>query len=194
MIVWVRACVRACVCACLCVCACVRVCVRACVCVFDCVYACSYDVFSNTESDYGNTICQTLAFTKDSVYIIPITFQNAMGKVMIPALKHVARISFGPEQHLTTNVAACEFTTTGSTSAVTANSTRKENGNSADRVYLCRAELTREMNKQYYLVLIQYIYLLYIVRVMTSGISFSITPYIGKLCQIMQLAYGVFLH
>ena len=75
------------------------------------------------------------------MYIIQITFQNAMGKAMIPAWKHVARISFGPERHLTTNVAACEFTTTGSTSAVTANSSRKENENSADRVYLCHAEI-----------------------------------------------------
>ncbi|KAI0221593.1 hypothetical protein LSAT2_027099 [Lamellibrachia satsuma] len=66
--------------------------------------------------------------------------KNAMDKAMIPVWKHVARISFGPERHLTTNVAASEFTTTGSTSAVTANSSRKENENSADR--FCWANCT----------------------------------------------------
>ena len=100
--------------------ACMRACMRA------CVRACVRVHYSN------------------SVYIIQITFQNAMGKAMIPAWKHVARISFGPERHLTTNVAASEFTTTGSTSAVTANSSRKENENSADRFCWCEFNLENE--------------------------------------------------
>ena len=46
----------------------------------------------------------------------------------IPAWSLAAETCFGPERHLTTNVAACESTTAANTYAVMANSSRKENG------------------------------------------------------------------
>ena len=64
--------------------------------------------------------------------IVEITFQNVENNFTMLASKPAVTTSFGPGRPRTTNVAACEFSTAGSTCVVTENSTRNENEKSAD--------------------------------------------------------------
>ena len=71
-----------------------------------------------------------------------IMFQNAATNISIPGWRRAAREYCGPERQLTTNVAACEFTTAANTYAVMANCSRKENEKHADCcIHLVRGDI-----------------------------------------------------